>query len=113
MSKFYDDDDAVDCDDDVPDFQDEDEFDDYLNDEEFELMNQLFPLAKEQLADYQGWDNLAVKVAIFDHNFELEPALVDLKRRFKKKGMYNWHWTWRCFIFLRVFSYDFLLVLPW
>lgn len=88
MSKFYDEDDVADYDDEVPNFQDEDEFDDYLNDDEFELMKQLFPQAKKELQDYQGWDNLSVKVSIFDNNFELGPAMVELKRRFKKKGMY-------------------------
>lgn len=71
--------------DEVPDFQDENEFDDYLNDEEYELMTSIFPQAKKEMAEYQGWDNLAVKLAIFDNDFDLEAALTQLKRQFKKK----------------------------
>lgn len=88
MSAYYDEDD-LDYDDNVPEFQDEAEFDDYLNDEEYQLMNDIFPKVVAELADYQGWDNLSVKLAIFDHNFAVDEALIDLKRRYKKKGMYN------------------------
>ncbi len=88
MSKCYDEDDAIDYEEDIPDFQDEDEFDDYLNDEEYELLNQIFPTAKSELEEYQGWDNLTVKKALFEHNFDLTSAMIELKRKFKKKGMY-------------------------
>lgn len=71
----------------VPEFEYEADFDDYLNDEEYELMNELFPRAKKELQDYQGWDNLSVKLAIFDSNFDFNEALLQLKRRYKKKGM--------------------------
>ncbi|CCH58712.1 hypothetical protein TBLA_0A09240 [Henningerozyma blattae CBS 6284] len=81
----YDDDDLEDFHDDIPDFQDEQEFDDYLNDEEYDLMSQQFPQAKKALQDYQGWNNLAVKLAIFDSDFDLDQALINLKRTYKKK----------------------------
>lgn len=48
--------------DDMPDFHDEGEFDDYLNDDEYDLMNEVFPTLKAQLQDYQGWDNLSLKL---------------------------------------------------
>ncbi|CAD6637890.1 XXYS1_4_G0043050.mRNA.1.CDS.1 [Saccharomyces cerevisiae] len=71
--------------DDMPDFHDEGEFDDYLNDDEYELMNELFPTLKAQLQDYQGWDNLSLKLALFDNNFDLESTLTELKKTLKKK----------------------------
>lgn len=86
MSRFYDEDD-MDTQEDPLEFQDEAELDDYLNDEEYDLMNELFPRAKAELSEHQGWDNLAVKQAIWDAEFDLEAALVQLKRRYKKKGM--------------------------
>ena len=46
----------------MPDFHDEGEFDDYLNDDEYDLMNEVFPTLKAQLQDYQGWDNLSLKL---------------------------------------------------
>lgn len=85
MPSYADDDDAVDYEQGIPDFQDEGELDDYLNDEEFDLMNELFPQAKKELKEYQGWDNLAVKLAIFDSDFNLDEALIELKKTFKKK----------------------------
>lgn len=94
MSQFYDDD--MDYEDEVPEFQDESEFDDYLNDEEYKLMSDMFPRAKKELADYQGWTNLAVKVAIFDHDFDFDNAMIELKRSYKKKkseGMYSNSWS--------------------
>ena len=81
----YADDDAIDYENEMPDFQDEAEFDDYLNDEEYQLMTDLFPQAKKELQDFQGWDNLAVKLAIFDFDFNLDEALDDLKKTYKKK----------------------------
>ncbi|AEY96440.1 FADR221Cp [Eremothecium gossypii FDAG1] len=86
MSRFYDEDD-MDTQEDPLEFQDEAELDDYLNDEEYDLMNELFPRAKAELSEHQGWDNLAVKQAIWDAEFDLEAALVQLKRRYKKKGL--------------------------
>lgn len=80
-----DDDDTIDYENEMPDFQDEAEFDDYLNDEEFELMNELFPKAKKELQEYQGWNNLAVKLAIFDADFNLDEALTELRKAYKKK----------------------------
>ena len=71
--------------DDMPDFHDEGEFDDYLNDDEYELMNEVFPTLKAQLQDYQGWDNLSLKLALFDNNFDLESTLAELKKTLKKK----------------------------
>lgn len=81
-SSFHD---AIDYENEMPDFQDEAEFDDYLNDEEYQLMTDLFPQAKKELQDFQGWDNLAVKLAIFDFDFNLDEALDDLKKTYKKK----------------------------
>lgn len=86
MSDYYDDD--LSYQDDIPEFQDEAEFDDYLNDEEYNLMNQLFPKAIDELQDYQGWDNLSVKLAIFDNNFDFNASIIQLKRQYKKRGMY-------------------------
>lgn len=88
MPAYYDDDDIDYMDDDIPEFQDEADFDDYLNDEESNLMNSMFPIAKEELKDYQGWDNLTLKLAIFDNEFNLDSALKEMKKRYKKKGMY-------------------------
>ena len=79
----YDDDDYMS--DELPDFADEAEFDDYLNDEEYDLMNEVLPQAKKELSEYQGWDNLSVKLAIFENEFDLQAALTELKRKFKKK----------------------------
>lgn len=93
MPQYYDDDDMdTDLQDEVPEFRDEAEFDDYLNDEEYQLMSEMFPRAKKELADYVGWDNLSVKVTIFDHEFNFDEAMIELKRSLKKKkteGMYN------------------------
>ncbi|QLL34870.1 hypothetical protein HG536_0H02450 [Torulaspora globosa] len=85
MPSYADDDDAIDYENEMPDFQDEAEFDDYLNDEEFDLMNELFPKAKKEMQEYQGWDNLAVKLAIFDADFNLDEALTELRKAYKKK----------------------------
>ncbi|AMD21053.1 HEL228Wp [Eremothecium sinecaudum] len=78
-------DDELGYDDELPEFQDEAEFDDYLNDDEYELMMTVFPVAKKELQEYQGWDNLSVKLALFENNFELDKALLELKRQYKKK----------------------------
>ncbi|CUS24820.1 LAQU0S20e00606g1_1 [Lachancea quebecensis] len=86
MPQFYDDDDMdTDLQDGVPEFRDEADFDDYLNDEEYQLMSEMFPRAKKELADYVGWDNLSVKVSIFDHEFNFDEAMIELKRSLKKK----------------------------
>lgn len=81
----YADDDKIDYENEMPDFQDEAEFDDYLNDDEYQLMSDLFPQAKKELQDYQGWNNLAVKLVIFDFDFNLDEALDELKKTYKKK----------------------------
>lgn len=81
----YADDDVVDYENETPSFQDEAEFDDYLNDEEYELINDIFPQAKKELEEYQGWDNLSVKLAIFDSDFDLQGTIAELKRDLKKK----------------------------
>lgn len=92
MPTYYGDDD-IDYEEETPEFRDEHEFDDYLNDEEYELISEMFPRAKNELAEYQGWNNLSVKLALFDHNFDYDEAIIDLKRTYKKKkqteGMYN------------------------
>ncbi|CCD22480.1 ribosome dissociation factor GTPase HBS1 NDAI_0A03230 [Naumovozyma dairenensis CBS 421] len=67
------------------DFQDEAEFDDYLNDEEYDLINDVLPTVKKEMADYQGWNNLNLKLALFDHEFDTQAALSHLKKTFKKK----------------------------
>lgn len=85
MPSYADEDDSVDYENQIPDFQDEAEFDDYLNDEEYDLMAELFPKAKNELEDYQGWDNLAIKLAIFDNEFDMQESLTQLKRTYKKK----------------------------
>lgn len=81
----YAEDDTIDYENEIPDFQDETELDDYLNDEEFDLMNDLFPKAIKEMEEYQGWNNLAVKLAIFDADFNLSEALIELKKAYKKK----------------------------
>lgn len=81
----YDDDDYMS--DELPDFADEAEFDDYLNDEEYDLMNEVLPQAKKELSEYQGWDNLSVKLAIFENEFDLQAALTELKRKFKRRSL--------------------------
>ncbi|SCU77592.1 LADA_0A01222g1_1 [Lachancea dasiensis] len=85
MPPAYDDEADYEYHDEVPEFQDEAEFDDYMNDEEYNLMSEMFPRATKELTDYQGWDNLKVKLAIFDHEFDYEEAMIDLKRTLKKK----------------------------
>lgn len=39
----YDDDDVIDYENELPDFEEEADLDDYLNDEEYELMNEILP----------------------------------------------------------------------
>ncbi|MCG8711234.1 hypothetical protein JHU04_004636, partial [Brenneria sp. 4F2] len=72
--------------------EEEADLDDYLNDEEYELMNEILPQARKEMTDYQGWDNFALKRKILETNFDLPEALKQLKRAFKKKkaseGMY-------------------------
>lgn len=81
----YTQDDAADYENEMPEFQNEGEFDDYLNDEEYDLMNEMFPRAKKALENYQGWNNLGVKLAIFDSEFDLDAALEELMKTLKKK----------------------------
>lgn len=86
MSRLYDDDDlSIDYEDEMLNFADEAEFDDYLNDEEYELMTSIFAAARRELEEYQGWTNLQVKMALFDHDFDLQSTVVDLKRQLKKR----------------------------
>ncbi|SCU85387.1 LAME_0D01156g1_1 [Lachancea meyersii CBS 8951] len=85
MAVGYDDDADYSYEDDAPELQDEAALEDYMNDEEYELMCDMFPRAKEALTEYQGWDNFKVKLAIFDHEFNLDEALIELKRGLKKK----------------------------
>ncbi|SCV06191.1 LANO_0H24102g1_1 [Lachancea nothofagi CBS 11611] len=85
MPPAYDEDADFDYQDEVPEFPDEAALDDYMNDEEYNLMSEVFPRAKQELVDYQGWDDLKVKLAIFDHDFDLNEAMVKLKRSLKKK----------------------------
>ncbi|CCC66896.1 hypothetical protein NCAS_0A03380 [Naumovozyma castellii] len=66
-------------------FHDEAEFDDYLNDEEYDLLNQVLPHLKTQMKEYQGWNNLDLKLALFDNEFESDVAFNQLKKTFKKK----------------------------
>ncbi|SJM88196.1 related to Elongation factor 1 alpha-like protein [Zygosaccharomyces bailii] len=81
----YDDDDVIDYENELPDFEEEADLDDYLNDEEYELMNEILPQARKEMTDYQGWDNFALKREILETNFDLPEALKQLKRAFKKK----------------------------
>lgn len=71
--------------DEIPDFHDEGELDDYLNDEEYDLMNQVLPEVKEGMKDYQGWTTFDLKLAILDSDFGSNEALLDLKKQYKKK----------------------------
>lgn len=80
----YADDDYV-YDEDIPDFHDENELDEYLNDEEYDLMMQIFPQVKEAMEEYQNWNNLDLKLAIFDCEFDTDAALDELKSKFKKQ----------------------------
>jgi len=79
--------DQDDYNDDIPDFQDEAEFDDYLNDEEYDLINDTFPNLKKRMTEdnYIGWKNLDVKLALFDNDFDSEAAFSSLRKQFKKK----------------------------
>ncbi|CAL9736483.1 elongation factor 1 alpha-like protein [Monosporozyma servazzii] len=71
--------------DEIPDFHDEGELDDYLNDEEYDLMNQVLPEVKEGMKDYHGWTTFDLKLAILDSDFGSNEALLDLKKQYKKK----------------------------
>ncbi|CCF59442.1 hypothetical protein KAFR_0H00330 [Kazachstania africana CBS 2517] len=87
MSRYDDYDDDYMDDNEIPEFQDEADFDDYLNDEEYDLMSQVLPAAKNKLKEeeYVGWNNFDVKLAIFDNDFDLDAALSHLRQSFKKK----------------------------
>ncbi|SCV03680.1 LAMI_0H10088g1_1 [Lachancea mirantina] len=45
----------------------------------------MFPRAKKELSEYQGWTNLSVKLAIFDSEFDFDQAMKELRRTLKKK----------------------------
>lgn len=85
MSTYHNDDDMIDYQDQLPDFDDEADFEDYLNDEEYDLVNEMFPLAKKEMADFLGWSNLNIKVALLENDFNLNEALYQLQKTFKKK----------------------------
>ncbi|KAH3900161.1 uncharacterized protein SCDLUD_003131 [Saccharomycodes ludwigii] len=71
----------------IPDFVDEQDFDDYLTDEEYNLMGDLFPKIVKELKDYKGWDNLMVKLIIFKNNFDFNKSILELKKKCKKKKL--------------------------
>lgn len=81
----YDEDELMDYEEELPEFETEAELDEYLNDEEYDLMNEVFANVKKEMVDYQGWDNFALKKTIFDTNFDLAESLKILRRSFKKK----------------------------
>lgn len=88
MSHAYDEEDYL-HEEDIPDFHDEAELDDYLNDEEYDLMNDMLPLVKKEMNEYHGWTNFDLKLALLDTDFDDKGALHDLKKRFKKKKPIN------------------------
>ncbi|CAL9727749.1 elongation factor 1 alpha-like protein [Monosporozyma unispora] len=71
--------------DEIPEFHDEGELDDYLNDEEYDLMNQVLPEVKEGMKDYHGWTTFNLKLAILDTDFGSKEALHNLRKHYKKK----------------------------
>ncbi|CCE64969.1 hypothetical protein TPHA_0J01470 [Tetrapisispora phaffii CBS 4417] len=81
----YSDDDEIDYENETPDFHDEQDLDDYLNDEEYDLMNDLLPLVRNGMEDFDGWNNFDLKLALFDSDFNTEEALSLLMKDFKKK----------------------------
>lgn len=81
----YDEGDDYVYDDDIPDFHDENELDEYLNDDEYDLMMQVFPQVKQQMQEYANWNNLDLKLAVFDADFDVDAALAELKSKFKKQ----------------------------
>lgn len=50
----YDDDDLMDYEEELPEFENEADLDEYLNDDEYDLMNQIFPRVKKEMLDYQS-----------------------------------------------------------
>lgn len=81
----YDEDDYYDEQGDLPEFQDEAELDDYLNDEEYDLMNEILPQLKKDMAEYHGWTTFDLKLSLLDTDFNIDDTLHDLKKRFKRK----------------------------
>lgn len=62
---------------------------DALNDEDYETLHEVLPLAKEAISSYNpDIDEFAIKEALYYNYFELEPSLEELRSKFsKKKGM--------------------------
>lgn len=81
----YDEDDYYDEQGDLPMFQDEAELDDYLNDEEYDLMNEILPQLKKDMAEYQGWTAFDLKLSLLDTDFNINDTLHDLRKKFKRK----------------------------
>lgn len=81
----YNEDDYYDEQGDMPEFQDEAELDDYLNNEEYDLMNEILPQLKKDMAEYHGWTTFDLKLSLLDSDFNIDDALHDLKKRFKRK----------------------------
>lgn len=68
-------------------FKTERDLDDYLNDEEYDMMGLIFPEVLDYLKSnhYYGYDNLTVKLAIFDSNFNIDEAKLELSEVLKQK----------------------------
>lgn len=81
----YDEDDYYDEQGDLPMFQDEAELDDYLNDEKYDLMNEILPQLKKDMAEYQGWTAFDLKLSLLDTDFNINDTLHDLRKKFKRK----------------------------
>lgn len=81
----YDEDDYYDEQGDLPMFQDEAELDDYLNDEEYDLMNEILPQLKKDMEEYQGWTAFDLKLSLLDTDFNINDTLHDLRKKFKRK----------------------------
>ncbi|CDH09227.1 related to Elongation factor 1 alpha-like protein [Zygosaccharomyces bailii ISA1307] len=85
----FDEDDVMDYENELPDFEEEADLDDYLNDEEYELMNEILPQARKEMTDYQGWDNFALKREILETNFDLPEALKQLEQLARARAAQN------------------------
>ncbi|KAL6940839.1 hypothetical protein ACO0QE_004757 [Hanseniaspora vineae] len=68
-------------------FETERDLDDYLNDEEYDMMGLIFPEVLNYLKTnhYYGYDNLTVKLAIFDNSFNIDDAKMELSEVLKQK----------------------------
>lgn len=78
--------------DDLEDFDESmnEEFnEDDLDDEEYDQLYASLPKLKQSLASYNdSVPEFDLKEALYYHHYEIEPAVKDIKTRFKKKGMY-------------------------